>query len=56
MLAGIVGWVLEPADDPDLPPHGHDDDEHGPDGDGPTAMPRRPPGCRASEEEVTVGD
>ena len=28
MLAGFVGWALEPADDEDLPPHGHDDDGH----------------------------
>ena len=30
VLAGFVGWALEPADDLDLPPHGHDDDDHGP--------------------------
>ena len=30
VLAAFVGWALEPADDLDLPPHGHDD---GPDDD-----------------------
>ena len=25
ILGGIVGWALEPPDDEDLPPHGHDD-------------------------------
>ena len=29
LLGGMVGWALEPPDDEDLPPHGHDD--HGPD-------------------------
>jgi cytochrome c oxidase subunit 1 len=25
VIAGFVGWALEPPDDEDLPPHGHDD-------------------------------
>ncbi len=25
VVAGLVGWALEPPDDEDLPPHGHDD-------------------------------
>ena len=35
LLAGMVGWALEPPDDEDLPPHGHDDhdDDDGGDGD-----------------------
>jgi cytochrome c oxidase subunit 1 len=47
-LTGLIGWVLEPADDPDLPPHGHghDDDGHGPD----AAAIEAP----ATEEEVTI--
>jgi len=29
LLAGMVGWALEPPDDEDLPPHGHHDpDDH----------------------------
>src|SRR5690606_9444789 len=27
LVAGFVGWVLEPSDDPDLPPHDHGDDQ-----------------------------
>jgi cytochrome c oxidase subunit 1 len=27
VVAGFVGWALEPPDDEDLPPHGHDDHE-----------------------------
>ena len=41
----MVGWALEPPDDEDLPPHGHDD--HGDDGGQP---------AEAEPEEVTVGD
>ncbi len=48
-LAGFVGWALEPADDPDLPPHGHDDHEAD-DGDDDNG------GAEAVAEEVTVGD
>jgi cytochrome c oxidase subunit 1 len=42
VLAGFVGWGLEPTDDEDLPPNGHD----GHDGDDPSAD--------APKEEVTV--
>jgi len=54
VLAGFVGWGLEPADDPDLPPHadgGHDDH----DGDGPTGEAAAED-APAESEEVTVGD
>jgi cytochrome c oxidase subunit 1 len=51
LLAGMVGWALEPPDDEDLPPHGPDDHD---DGDG---APDAPPEEPATEpEEVTVGD
>ena len=68
-LAGFVGWALEPADDLDLPPHGHDEggsdggDDH--DGDAveadaaevETAEAEAPAtDAPAAEEEVTVGD
>ncbi len=46
LLAGMVGWALEPPDDEDQPPHGHDDDHADP--DAPTA-PTEP-------EEVTAGE
>ena len=64
VLAGFVGWVLEPADDPDLPPHV--DEPHGPDGDdhdseaaaeaAPEADGDAAPDAPATEEEVSVGD
>ena len=60
LLAGIYGWALEPPDDEDLPPHGHDD--HDDDGDGDEAGGRargrrRADAAPADEpEEVTVGD
>jgi len=50
-LAGFVGWALEPADDPDLPPHGHDDDHHG-DGDGPDAAALEAPAADAPEADA----
>ena len=58
VLAGFVGWALEPADDLDQPPHGHDD--HGPggdDGDGHGAAAEVPATDAApSEEEVASVD
>src|SRR3546814_19920081 len=51
VLAGFVGWALEPADDPDLPPHGHDDHGTADDPTGDAAALAHP----ATEEEVTVG-
>ena len=68
LLAGMVGWALEPPDDEDLPPHGHDDhDDHdGDDGDdddaaaieAPTevAEVEADPALAAQPEEVTAGD
>jgi cytochrome c oxidase subunit 1 len=56
-LLGFVGWALEPADDPDLPPHGGGGHDH--DGDGsPDAAALEVPATDAPvvEEEVTVGD
>jgi cytochrome c oxidase subunit 1 len=50
VLAGFVGWALEPADDPDLPPHGHGHDDHGVDPDGDAAALEAP----VAEEEVTA--
>ena len=47
VVAGIYGWVVEPADDPDVPHdhgHGHGDDGHdddGGDGERPTPSSRR---------------
>jgi cytochrome c oxidase subunit 1 len=29
VILGMVGWALEPPDDEDLPPHGHDDGQPG---------------------------
>ncbi len=52
LLAGMVGWALEPPDDADLPPHGHDDH---PD-DGGAAVEEPEPTAEAAPEEVTVGD
>ena len=70
LLAGMVGWALEPPDDEDLPPHGHDDhDDH--DGgeattppsskpaaavDGPRARPMAIRRPPPEPEEVTAGD
>jgi cytochrome c oxidase subunit 1 len=37
VLAGVYGWAMEPADDPDAAHDDHDDhdgDDHGPDGEG----------------------
>ena len=63
LLAGMVGWALEPPDDEDLPPHGHDDhhdSDGGDDGDGDAAEPAEADGSEATPdeapEEVTVGD
>ena len=63
LLAGMVGWALEPPDDEDLPPHGHDDghDDHdGGDGDEEAAELEAPDTADAAPadepEEVTVGD
>ena len=51
MVAGMVGWALEPPDDHDLPPHGHDD--HG----GGDAVTSGDTHAAAPElEEVTAGD
>jgi cytochrome c oxidase subunit I len=60
LLAGLVGFALEPPDDEDLPPHGHDD-HHGDDDSGEPAEVEPPadaePAPPADEpEEVTVGD
>jgi cytochrome c oxidase subunit 1 len=52
LLGAMVGWALEPPDDEDLPPHGHDDHGDG-DGDG------EAPAVDAAEPElegVTAGD
>jgi cytochrome c oxidase subunit I len=63
LLAGMVGWALEPPDDEDLPPHGHDDhDDHDGDDDdaaaieAPTVEADLEPAPAAEPEEVTVGD
>jgi len=50
LLGGMVGWALEPPDDEDLPPHGHDDH----DDDGSAAV--EPEVASADLEEVTAGD
>ncbi len=49
LLGSMVGWALEPSDDEDQLPHGHDGDGHD-DGDDDHAAPA------AEREEVTVGD
>ena len=54
VVAGIVGWALEPPDDADLPPngHGHPDARD-------RRSPRPPPRSTTEadeREEVTVGD
>jgi cytochrome c oxidase subunit 1 len=46
VLAGFVGWALEPTDDEDLPPHGHDPE---PDDSSGAAE-----ALEAPKEEVTV--
>jgi cytochrome c oxidase subunit 1 len=51
LLGSMVGWAMEPPDDEDLPPAGHDG--HG-DGDGEAAI--EPPAADPELEEVTVGD
>jgi cytochrome c oxidase subunit 1 len=51
MLGAMVGWALEPPDNEDLPPHGHDD--HG-DDDGEAAT--EPDVSEPVLEEVTAGD
>jgi cytochrome c oxidase subunit 1 len=57
VLAGFVGWALEPADDLDLPPHGHDAGEGGDgDGDGDGTAEADATDASTREEEVTVGD
>jgi cytochrome c oxidase subunit 1 len=59
VLAGFVGWALEPADDLDLPPHGsdgHEGGDHGGDGDDAAEVEPHAPDASTSEEEVTVGD
>ena len=43
LLAGMVGWALEPPDDEDLPPHGHDDHDDHDGGDDDDAAERRGP-------------
>jgi hypothetical protein len=56
----MVGWALEPPDDEDLPPHGHDDHHDGDDGgdaveaDAPADADPAPPADQP--EEVTAGD
>ena len=52
LLGAMVGWALEPPDNEDLPPHGHDDD-HG-DDDGEAAT--EPDASEPVLEEVTAGD
>jgi cytochrome c oxidase subunit 1 len=46
VLAGFVGWAMEPTDDEDLPPHGHDDE--------PLDSPGAAEALDAPKEEVTV--
>jgi hypothetical protein len=57
LLGSLIGWALEPPDDEDLPPHGHDDhDDHGGDG-GAAGEPEGDVAPEAPEpEEVTAGD
>jgi cytochrome c oxidase subunit 1 len=49
LLAGMVGWALEPPDDEDVPPHGHDGHDDG----GAASAPEVP---APDLEEVTAGD
>ena len=51
LIAGMVGWALEPPDDEDLPPHGHHDD-----GDGDGAAAELEEAAPTDREEVTAGD
>ena len=46
LLGAMVGWALEPPDDEDLPPHGHDD--HAPE------APDEPEAATPEQEEVAV--
>jgi cytochrome c oxidase subunit 1 len=55
VLSGFVGWALEPADDPDLPPHGDDGHDHDPADDGGDADGAATEGDE-TREEVSVGD
>jgi cytochrome c oxidase subunit 1 len=50
LLAGMVGWALEPPDDEDLPPHGHHDDHGGGHGEEATPAVDAP----TAEEEVSA--
>jgi cytochrome c oxidase subunit 1 len=50
LLGSMVAWALEPPDDEDQAPHGHDD--HG--GDDPGVEPEPEP--ELAKEEVTAGD
>ena len=59
MLGGIYGWVMEPADDDENPPHHHDPAEALDDGEAPAAelaagRPSRPT-TRAAETEEAAG-
>jgi hypothetical protein len=56
-FGGLIGWALEPPDDEDLPPHGHDGDDHG-DHDGDAAAPSEddaPPVAVGAGEEASDG-
>jgi cytochrome c oxidase subunit 1 len=55
VLSGFVGWALEPADDPDLPPHGDDGHDRDPADDGGDADGAATEGDE-THEEVSVGD
>ncbi len=50
LLAGMVGWALEPPDDEDLPPHAH----HGPEDDPSSTV--EVPVAPVVPEAVTAGD
>jgi cytochrome c oxidase subunit 1 len=54
VLAGFVGWALEPPDNEDLPPNGHG--HHDGDDGGPAAEAEPDAEPEAEREEVTVGD
>ena len=62
LLAGMVGWALEPPDNEDLPPHGHDDHDDHDGGDAaaaieaPTESADADPASAREPEEVTAGD
>jgi cytochrome c oxidase subunit 1 len=51
VLAGFVGWALEPTDDEDLPPNGHGDHD---DGAPEAGAELDAPSDEAPKEEVTV--